>query len=64
MCWATDAPVILDKLFLGKAIDPPQIAAMEKAWSVLHELGAVDENGKLTALGRHMVSCDNNALGA
>ncbi|KAF8492710.1 P-loop containing nucleoside triphosphate hydrolase protein [Gautieria morchelliformis] len=42
------------KLFLGKAIDPPQSAAMEKAWAVLQELGAVDENGKLTALGRHM----------
>ena len=29
--------------------------AMEKAWSILEELGAVDEGGKLTPLGRHMV---------
>jgi hypothetical protein len=28
---------------------------MEKAWSVLEELGAVNEGGKLTPLGRHMV---------
>jgi len=28
---------------------------MEKAWSILEELGAIDEQGKLTALGRHMV---------
>jgi Helicase associated domain (HA2) len=28
---------------------------MEKAWFVLEELGAVDEEGKLTPLGRHMV---------
>ena len=28
---------------------------MEKAWSILGELGAVDEEGKLTPLGRHMV---------
>ncbi|KII93616.1 hypothetical protein PLICRDRAFT_131582 [Plicaturopsis crispa FD-325 SS-3] len=42
------------KLFLSRAIDPPKIAAMEKAWSILEELGAVDESGKLTALGRHI----------
>jgi len=29
---------------------------MEKAWSVLEELGAVDPDGNLTALGRHIVS--------
>lgn len=28
---------------------------MENAWSILGELGAVDEGGKLTPLGRHMV---------
>lgn len=28
---------------------------MDKAWTVLEELGAVDEDGKLTALGRHIV---------
>lgn len=43
------------KLFLARAISPPQTSAMEKAWSTLEELGAVDQDGKLTALGRHMV---------
>ncbi|KIJ54301.1 hypothetical protein M422DRAFT_25225 [Sphaerobolus stellatus SS14] len=42
------------KLFLLKAIDPPPVAAMEKAWSVLEELGAVTPDGKLTALGRYL----------
>jgi HrpA-like RNA helicase len=43
------------KLFLQRAIDPPKVAAMEAAWTVLEELGAVDLNGKLTPLGRHIV---------
>ncbi|KAJ7040354.1 P-loop containing nucleoside triphosphate hydrolase protein [Mycena alexandri] len=42
------------KLFLNRAIDPPKVAAMEAAWTVLEELGAVDLNGKLTPLGRHI----------
>ncbi|GLB35802.1 putative helicase associated domain (HA2) Add an annotation [Lyophyllum shimeji] len=42
------------KLFLSRAIDPPKVAAMERAWSTLEELGAVDEAGRLTPLGRHM----------
>lgn len=29
---------------------------MERAWSVLQELGAVDQDDKLTALGKHIVS--------
>lgn len=29
---------------------------MDKAWTTLQELGAVDKEGKLTALGRHMAS--------
>lgn len=28
---------------------------MDKALSVLEELGALDQDGRLTALGRHMV---------
>lgn len=43
------------QLFLRKAIDPPEIGAMEKAWCVLEELGAVDADGRLTALGKHIV---------
>ncbi|KDQ63105.1 hypothetical protein JAAARDRAFT_119492 [Jaapia argillacea MUCL 33604] len=42
------------KRFLSKAIDPPSIVAMDKAWSVLEDLGAIDEDGGLTALGRHI----------
>lgn len=42
--------------FLKKAIDPPNVSAMDNAWSTLQELGAVDKESKLTALGRHMAS--------
>ncbi|KAJ6504362.1 P-loop containing nucleoside triphosphate hydrolase protein [Mycena vulgaris] len=42
------------KLFLSRAIDPPKVASMEAAWTVLEELGAVDLKGKLTPLGRHI----------
>ncbi|KAI0032148.1 P-loop containing nucleoside triphosphate hydrolase protein [Vararia minispora EC-137] len=42
------------KLFLNRAIDPPSVATMDKALSVLDELGAIDQAGKLTALGRLM----------
>ncbi|KAF4611691.1 hypothetical protein D9613_004209 [Agrocybe pediades] len=42
------------KEFLSKAIDPPSVAAIDRAWSTLEELGAINENGKLTALGKHI----------
>ncbi|KIJ66186.1 hypothetical protein HYDPIDRAFT_174355 [Hydnomerulius pinastri MD-312] len=42
------------KHFLRKAIDPPEFSAMDKAWTVLEELGAVDQEGILTSLGRHI----------
>lgn len=42
--------------FLKKAIDPPDVSAMDKAWTTLQELGAIDKESKLTALGRHMAS--------
>ncbi|KAF8481792.1 P-loop containing nucleoside triphosphate hydrolase protein [Russula ochroleuca] len=42
------------KGFLCRAIDPPEIAALDKALSVLEELGALDQDGRLTALGRHL----------
>ena len=45
------------KTFLGKAIDPPKTQAVENALATLDELGATDIEGKLTALGRQMVSC-------
>ncbi|KAG6878138.1 hypothetical protein C0993_011852 [Termitomyces sp. T159_Od127] len=43
------------QLFLRRAIDPPEVVAMERAWSTLEELGAVDDAGRLTPLGRHMM---------
>ncbi|ORX33843.1 putative ATP-dependent RNA helicase A [Kockovaella imperatae] len=45
------------KAFLSKAIDPPKLDAMDAAWRILLDLGAVegeDQTSKLTALGRHM----------
>ncbi|KAG1828430.1 P-loop containing nucleoside triphosphate hydrolase protein [Suillus variegatus] len=42
------------KHFLNRAIDPPEVSAMDKAWDVLQELGAIDADGCLTALGRHI----------
>ncbi|KAI1793062.1 P-loop containing nucleoside triphosphate hydrolase protein [Ganoderma leucocontextum] len=42
------------KSFLSRAIDPPNIAAVDKALEVLEELSAIDSDGDLTALGRHM----------
>ncbi|KAG2088237.1 P-loop containing nucleoside triphosphate hydrolase protein [Suillus cothurnatus] len=42
------------KHFLNRAIDPPEVSAMDKAWNVLEELGAIDADGRLTALGRHI----------
>lgn len=42
------------KHFLNRAIDPPEVSAMDKAWNVLEELGAIDADGHLTALGRHV----------
>lgn len=41
--------------FLSRAIDPPDIAAVDKALSVLEELAAIGPDGELTALGKHMV---------
>jgi ATP-dependent RNA helicase DHX57 len=41
--------------FLSRAVDPPEVIAMDKALAVLEELGAIDSAGSLTALGRHMV---------
>jgi HrpA-like RNA helicase len=46
------------QLFLSRAISPPKTAAMENAWSTLEELGAIDQDGNLTALGRHIVRSD------
>lgn len=40
---------------MNRAIDPPEVSAMDKAWDILEELGAIDADGRLTALGRHIV---------
>ncbi|TDL28076.1 P-loop containing nucleoside triphosphate hydrolase protein [Rickenella mellea] len=42
------------KLFLKQAIHPPDTTAIDDAWSVLKDLGAIDQAGDLTALGQHM----------
>ncbi|KAG8901551.1 hypothetical protein FRB99_005214 [Tulasnella sp. 403] len=42
------------KEFLGKAIDPPKVEAMDEAWKALLDLGAVDERGRITSLGSYM----------
>ncbi|KAG8784470.1 hypothetical protein FRB91_003631 [Serendipita sp. 411] len=42
------------KSYLSRAIDPPSTVAMEQAWQVLGDLGAVDADDNLTALGRYM----------
>ncbi|KAK0198729.1 P-loop containing nucleoside triphosphate hydrolase protein [Armillaria mellea] len=42
------------KHFLGKAISPPDVSSMDTAWTTLENLGAVDRQGRLTALGRHL----------
>ena len=41
--------------FLSRAIDPPDTSAVDKALAVLEELAAIQPDGELTALGRHMV---------
>ncbi|GJJ13213.1 hypothetical protein Clacol_007464 [Clathrus columnatus] len=40
------------RAFLGKAVDPPPMATIEKTWVVLQELGAINEHNNITALGR------------
>jgi HrpA-like RNA helicase len=47
-------------MYLTRAISPPKTAAMENAWSTLQELGAIDQEGNLTALGRHMVGFERD----
>ncbi|KAI0931624.1 hypothetical protein AcW2_000470 [Taiwanofungus camphoratus] len=42
------------KSFLSRALDPPNVTAMDSALDVLQELAAVDADGNLTSLGRHL----------
>ncbi|EJT97204.1 P-loop containing nucleoside triphosphate hydrolase protein [Dacryopinax primogenitus] len=42
------------KSFLLRAISPPKISALDQAWVVLREIGAIDTHDNLTALGRHL----------
>ncbi len=48
--WGLDAPDTLDWL------DPPPIPAFSMARRLLLELGALDDEGKITAHGRHMAN--------
>lgn len=45
------------KAFLGRAIDPPKMDAIDAAWQTLLDLGAVESEkhtARLTAMGRHV----------
>ncbi|THH29051.1 hypothetical protein EUX98_g5134 [Antrodiella citrinella] len=44
------------KAFLSRALDPPNMAAMDHALTTLEELGAVSDTGEVTALGQHLAS--------
>ena len=42
--------------FLSRAIDPPEIAAIDHALTTLQELGAITyDTGEVTPLGQHLV---------
>lgn len=41
--------------FLNRALDPPDMAAMDHALAVLQQLGAVDQSDEVTPLGEHLV---------
>ncbi|TFY64181.1 hypothetical protein EVJ58_g2777 [Rhodofomes roseus] len=43
------------KAFLSRAIDPPELSAVDAALLTLENLGAIGTDGELTPLGRHMV---------
>ncbi|KAG5368941.1 putative ATP-dependent RNA helicase ucp12 [Yarrowia sp. C11] len=40
--------------FLSRAIDPPSVAAISTAQSILTNMGCISVSGALTALGKHM----------
>ncbi|GMK54047.1 hypothetical protein CspeluHIS016_0106330 [Cutaneotrichosporon spelunceum] len=45
------------RAFLGRALDPPKMDAIDAAWQTLVDLGAVESDkhtARLTAMGRHM----------
>ncbi|KAG8836392.1 hypothetical protein FRC17_003302 [Serendipita sp. 399] len=42
------------KSYLSRAIDPASVVAMEHAWTALGNMGAIDVDDNLTALGRYM----------
>lgn len=45
----------LPQQFLSRAIDPPEISAIDGALTTLTELGAITEEGDLTPMGQHLV---------
>ncbi|KAI0076064.1 P-loop containing nucleoside triphosphate hydrolase protein [Panus rudis PR-1116 ss-1] len=44
------------KTFLSRALDPPDMAAMEHSLKVLKQLSAIDENEDITPLGQHLAA--------
>jgi HrpA-like RNA helicase len=54
--WSRDISTHSAQAFLSQAVDPPSVATMDRALTTLEELGAIDNTGTLTALGKHIVS--------
>ncbi|KAH8094722.1 P-loop containing nucleoside triphosphate hydrolase protein [Cristinia sonorae] len=44
------------KNFLSRALDPPNMNAMDHALSTLEELGAIADSGEVTPLGQHLAT--------
>ncbi|TCD63345.1 hypothetical protein EIP91_005646 [Steccherinum ochraceum] len=44
------------KTFLSRALDPPEMAAMNHALVTLEEIGAVADDGAVTPLGQHLAT--------
>jgi ATP-dependent RNA helicase DHX57 len=55
MCARTQAKPYFLQNFLSRAIDPPEISAIDDALATLTNLGAISEEGELTPLGQNLV---------
>jgi HrpA-like RNA helicase len=61
MCARARAKPCFLQNFLSRAIDPPDISAIDDALATLTNLGAISEEGELTPLGQNLVclSCSH-----
>ena len=53
---ACHSPKVAAQNFLSRAIDPPEMTAIDHALRILEELGAITDTGELTPLGQNLVS--------